>query len=544
MIRKFSNHMLTVSLIMGALFVPQAVLAQNTAVSDTIRTQGLSSLEEGRLLFFGLNRTISSTRARAMGGAGVSIRGSNDMYSLNPANVLGATRPELISHGTVLNGSSTVNGAPSTLLTGTGKDDMLEVSQYRVTSSIDFDYADLSFGLPITLFGGRGSVGLAYQRHRLSAQRNEVRFQATGRAVGDQAAIVGVSNKPDGGYDAFTGTIAREMFSWMDLGVNFNFQTGTLRHETSSGISAEFPVAKGSSDWEQDFDAFNVDLGTRLALGKLSLGGVVYLGHDLEYKDSEMVSFPFPDLEAPFPTTVRFERQILGHTQSVPTTLGFGGSYTWKRFTVTGDMTVTPWSESKITRKKVTADWFHSIPEDSTKFNYVLNTHGDSTETFSAKLDDSSSLRLGLEFIAYNSENIQVPLWVGYRKETLTTPNVQIPEQFKNFEQLILDNWKYNVDGQTPPEGVDPAQIEADLVAALESNQFLFNTPGSDASTLTFGAGITIGQVTFDMAVDHTTWDATRFYFEPFDARLQRASEMTSESLSSTTVTVGAKMTF
>ena len=74
-----------------------APAAAQFAASDTILAVGRTAWEEGQFSMFHLTRDNLGARARAMGGAGLSLEAGVESMSLNPAAIMGSDRITLSS---------------------------------------------------------------------------------------------------------------------------------------------------------------------------------------------------------------------------------------------------------------------------------------------------------------------------------------------------------------------------------------------------------------------------------------------------------------
>lgn len=536
------------SAVCGAVLVGSfTTAAAQLAPPDTVLVRGASSVEEGYLSFLNLNRDSLGPRSSAMGGTGITGTGGVESLALNPASLVDVVRWELASEWSVISGSGQVFSFPSRL--DLGEDQALETSDYRVSPGFRSGYRGLTLGVPLVLLGNRGALGVSYRRMSPGFTGDETRFSAVGPITNDIPAIIGVDQSPEGGHDAITVAVAREMATFLDLGMNLNFQSGEISRDLKIGASVFGQrVTSSESSFSQDIEGMNLDVGGRLHLGSLTLGGSVFLGHDLTFRESKITSRPLADIQNPENTNFVIETVVPEHTQSIPTILGVGASYRLgSRLTVNADLWHRPWSKSEITREAQDPLWFF-VPDavDSTQYQFIFAgaTPQDGDESFSARLEDDTSIRFGLEFLLTKSERSSTPVRLGFRKEKLTRTNVAIPDEFSNYVQLVDDVYRYTVLGVTPPEGVDPAALVDDLNEILEFKEFVFRGSPIEATTFSFGLGFHLDNLAIDLGLERTQYDLDRFFFQPFNSQTNPFASITREDRSITQFTVATRMTF
>ncbi|NNF08061.1 MAG: hypothetical protein HKN21_14960, partial [Candidatus Eisenbacteria bacterium] len=380
--------------------------------TDTLNVTGRSSWEQGYLGFLNLNRDLTGARPTAMGGAGLAIEGGVEYMSVNPAGLLGMRRWELTSEMAIVSGGGSVKSFPARLDVGAGQP--LETQNYRVSPNFSSGYRNLSLGLPLVVFGKRGAAALAYRRMSPTFQAEETRFEVVGPITNNIPATTGVGGTPDGSHDAISIGLARNMADWLDLGLAINFQSGELSNLTEIGASVFGQrVTGGGTSFQQDISSFNVDLGSKMHFGKLTLGASAFLGHTLEFKNGSATVFPLPTIQDPNAPIFRINVATLDHEMTVPTSIGLGMSYELSsRLLVAADYWIRPWSKSEITRTSLEPFLFFTDEADSSTFGYLL-TQGSGDETFNAGLDDANSVRLGLEWLMLQRDNFEMPVRLG-----------------------------------------------------------------------------------------------------------------------------------
>jgi hypothetical protein len=253
-----------------------------------------TSAENGWLSRFNLDREPLGGRSRAMGGTGQAVRGGAESHVYNPAAILGLSAFEVGAEFKVYSGHGSALSFPAQLqVTDT---DFLDASEYRVKPRGASSYEALTLGVPVTLFGSRAAFALTYRRVALTGYGDESRVQLQGSLTSNAQATYGEEDLPKHGMDAVTFSMARSIIPQADLGVNFNWEGGTLKRSTSASVAVLGNVfAGGSASFEQSVSAFSIDGGTMLHFGPLRLGGSVYLGHDMHFRQGEERNSTIPE---------------------------------------------------------------------------------------------------------------------------------------------------------------------------------------------------------------------------------------------------------
>jgi hypothetical protein len=530
-VRRFARFLIPCALFVLGLQA-SAAWAQGIPVEvDTLDTIGRSPYEDGYLSRFWLDRIPVGPRQAGMGGAGSALLGGSEYLSLNPAAIMGLTRFELTSELALLSGSAGVSDFPRILNVGGG--DFLDTSNYRVSPRGESTYNSLTFGGPLVIFGGRGAFSLVYRRVARTGRMDETRVELVGPVTNNIESTYGLGDIPTEGKDAISAGIARA-FGPVDVGLSLNWMSGKLVRNQDVGISTfGFVFLSASTAYEQDVSAFNVDLGARTELGKLSLSGSLYLGHTVDFSNGSSIVTPLPDPQNP---TQQFlvRNSVLDQKLDVPTMFGFGAAYNiFDNLVVAADMFIRPWSNAKVERRELVPISGFTDPEDSTSFQFVLATT-DGMETFSPKFGDTNSFAAGLEWTV-GPQSVQVPLRIGFRSEKLTQNNVTIPEVYAQPSELIFEHWR-NPDDPEIKQAVD------DL---LEHNILMFQGDPVSSFVIAFGAGVRIGSFGADIAVQSRSYDIKRFFLDDFDPLTNNLPPTsTSESRSLLDISLGARWSF
>jgi hypothetical protein len=520
---------------------------------------GRSAWENGDLSLFRLNRMPTGARSIGMGMTGLAIDGGPSYRQLNPTAALGALRPTLVAESKFIAGSATPQSYPEFLDFG-GILGELESSDYRVSYKFDYDYDDLSFATPITLFGNRGALAASYSRSARTGRETETRVELQGQITQQAEATWGTGDVPDQGMDVLSFGVAREIASFMSLGANFNWYSGELKRSVTQGVSIfGTQLSAGGQIYQQDVSGFNVDLGTQFDFGNLGLGGVVYLGHDLKFEAGKAQNSPLPPPGQTVP--INYDFVPLDMTLNVPTMFGGGASYQFgERLLAAADFWYRPWSKSNITRQSLDVGLGFTDSSDPTSYVYALFPVEGQEETFTANFENLNSFSVGVEWLAVHKPTLDVPLRIGFSRGKIAQNNVEIPNEL--WDQY--DDWWMQVD----PEDTTGLDGYSDLVGALyvalttaagdsitqslantlavidEYNLALFRGSAPDMNTLTLGAGVRIKNFTADLGLAFNSFTWTRFYLQSFDPTLWPVTAVATEKRSVTDIVLSIGMVF
>jgi hypothetical protein len=538
-------------LVGSALLLPLARSEAQTVKTDTVSAPlfpDRSSAENGWLSRFSLDREPQGGRSRGMGGTGMAMRGGAESHVYNPASILGMTSLELGAEFMLYSGKGSASSFPSQLQIS--PTDFLDASNYRVHPRGQSSYNFLGLGLPVILFGDRGAFALSYRREALTGYSDESRVELQGTLTSNAQATYGKEDLPKQGMDAITFTVARQLFSKADLGINLNWQGGTLLRETGTGISIlgnEF--ASGSSSFQQDVSGFNIDAGTMLHFGPLNLGGAIYLPHDIKFRKGEERILTIPAAPA-FDTRFLVLGRPLDQTLSVPTMFSVGSSYQVnERLSVSADFLYRPWGHAEITRARVEPVIGFLDPADPTTYAFTLVPVAGEEETFWAGLSNTHSLRAGMEYYFKKSADLDFPVRLGFRLENLAQRNVLVPSVDpratgdKAYNGAIL--LYYDALQNDPNCTSGDCQKYRDFLKNIdEFNYLAFAGDPIGTTTITLGAGVRISEWSADLTLERTSFKVSRFFLSNFDPILNPIPATTFESRSAINVVFSTTMRF
>jgi hypothetical protein len=544
--------------------------AQAVVTTDTVGAPlfpDRTAAENGWLSRFNLDREPLGGRSRAMGGTGMAMPGDAEAHVYNPAAILGMSAIQVAAEFKLYSGHGSALSFPAQLqVTAT---DYLDASDYRVKPRGASSYNALSFGVPVTLVGNRGAFALTYRRVALTGYGDESRVQLQGALTSNAQATYGEEDLPRNGMDAVTFSAARAIIPQADLGVNFNWEGGTLKRSTSTSIAVLGNVfGSGSSSFTQDVSAFSFDAGTMLHFGSLQLGGSLYLGHDLHFRQGE-------ERITTIPAAPTFDHRLLvighplDHDLGVPTMFSVGSSYRLNpRITFAADFLYRPWGHSWITRTRVEpfigfadpADpstyFFTLIPAtDTERWNALANAGLISDpsikeETFWSGLPNTHSLRVGGEYYVKKSAKFDFPVRLGLRLENMPQRNLVIPSVDpsatgdKAYTGAVA---LYYQSLQTDPGCASGAcQAQRDYLKRMAEFNYL-NFLGDHpvgTTTITTGFGVRISEWSADLTLERTSFKVERFFLSNFDPLLNPSSSTTFESQTLLNIVFSTTMRF
>jgi len=544
--------------------------AQTNVEVDTVSAPlfpDRTAAENGWLSRFNLDREPLGGRSRAMGGTGVAVPGGAESHVYNPAAILGLNSLEVGSEFKIYSGHGSALAFPDQLqVTAT---DYLDASDYRVKPRGASSYNSLSLGVPVSLFGKQAAFALTYRRVALTGYGDESRVQLQGALTSNAQAIYGEEDLPRQGMDAVSFTVARSIIPQADLGINLNWEGGTLKRNTSTSVAVLGNVfASGSASFEQNVSAFSIDGGTTMHFGPLRVGGSVYLGHDLHFRNGE-------ERITTIPAAPTFDHRLLilgrplDQDLSVPTMFSVGTSYDLNhRVTLAADFLYRPWGHSWITRTRVepfvgfldpadpTTYFFALIPATDTERWNQLAAAGQISEpeikedSFWSGLPNTHSIRIGGEYFVKKSAKFEFPVRAGVRLENMPQRNLYIPsvdpsatgdKAYTGAIQLFYQSL------QTDP-GCQTGQCQAQkdyLKRMAEFNylNFLSDQPVG-TTTITMGFGVRISEWSADLTLERTDFKVQRFFLSNFDPLLNPTPALTFESQSILNLVFSAHMRF
>jgi hypothetical protein len=200
---------------------------------------------------------------------------------------------------------------------------------------------------------------------------------------------------------------------------------------------------------------------------------------------------------------------------------GFGSAFEVNdRLTLAADYMIRPWSKAEITRAKMDYTIGFADPADSSSFFYGLGVSDTDEETFSARIEDTNSLRLGLEYRMIQRQDWSMPVRLGFRKEKLTLSNTEIPDIYTNPVGLVNELYHLNLipaDQRTSEEQARYEEIDGALREVLEFNNLIFRGKAADATVISFGLGFEMGTFGAELAVERKAYDIDNFFLSGFN---------------------------
>jgi hypothetical protein len=513
---KAPSCILAVTLTLVAAFAwAPAARSQVMVPIDTVTVQGRTAWEDGFLSLMDLDRVPQGSRVIGMGGAGMALVGGVEATALNPAVLTGIRRVELESEAIYYSGGASVSSFPQGRIGS-----ILSTADYKVSPSSSLGYNNVTLGIPLVIFGSQGGLGLSYRRVARTGQAEETRAQLFVVTSSNQAVTYGRGDSPEGGMDAFTLSVARQMGERLSVGANLNLESGTLTRSEALGVSLYgFTIMSAGSEFTQDVSSSNFDLGARADLGRLKLAATTYVGHDMKFEGGSSEVRPLPEDQ----TSDRYDLRStpLDNTLSVPTMFGFGSAFEVNdRLTLAADYMIRPWSKAEITRAKMDYTIGFADPADSSSFFYGLGVSDTDEETFSARIEDTNSLRLGLEYRMIQRQDWSMPVRLGFRKEKLTLSNTEIPDIYTNPVGLVNELYHLNLipaDQRTSEEQARYEEIDGALREVLEFNNLIFRGKAADATVISFGLGFEMGTFGAELAVERKAYDIDNFFLSGFN---------------------------
>jgi hypothetical protein len=546
--------------VMRHLHVPPVLLLLAALLAGTARAQAPDTLvgaftghlrstwEEYYLSLFQLEYQVPGARASGMGGAGLALRGGVESYTLNPVGILGLTGVQVQAGVTSTIGGAGVGSFPDTL--PAGPETFFQTSNYRVSPLGELDYAHISVGMPLTLLGQRGAGALSYRRVQRTGQGDEVRLELQGEFTAGAEATYGVGNETESGMDAISAVLARGITSWLDLGINANFMSGTLGHTQEVGVSTIGQVLfEGGTRAKQEVSAFSVDVGARVEAGPVTLAGTALLPHRLKFRKAAAALDPLPNPQTPN-ERIHIESRPVDYDLFIPARFGFGAAAEpMDRLTVAADLWVFPWATSRIHREGLVPVFGFDNPSDASTFRATLVRTGTGEEVFDAGLEDTHSLRVGAEYRLLEKPEFGLSLWAGFRTEKLSLTDYTPPSWFTDRDQdgflsftgdLVVPYREALDRGDAAAAG----ELGARIAEVVENNYLLFRGDPIQSTTITLGAGIEIQEFLADMSFEFQKYDLERYFLSAMDPLLSPGVATAKESRSITRISLSLGMRY
>lgn len=394
------------------------------------------------------NPSGAGARGLGMGGAFIAVADDGTAASFNPAGLTQLRRSELalVGFGDRLESSSRLLGDPF--------GDPVKTDHYAL------DFAGLA--VPFDLGGRMLTVQLSYQR--------SVDLFGEGRAailgaipVGDDflAFAADVNPKQKGAFHTASLSTAYQLTQRLSLGATLNYWianwnasgTGQFR-VLLPGFDTPIVVEENSFSQDQDFTAFNANLGFLLKYPKLSLGGVLRLPFAGEYNLHETgVDDDFLDgTRTPIDDRIRT-------TLHWPWSAGAGLAIRpVKGLTLAADYTSTRWSRTYLEAVPggVLGTEREFAPDGTAVQTFVDRNFFDLEPASQTRTQNTNAWRVGAEYLIVTSK-VVIPLRAGvYRDES------PVPQ---------FDQGGRKIDGYTFGTGVNFDRIVLDLAYEHRKSQ-------------------------------------------------------------------------
>jgi hypothetical protein len=385
------------------------------------------------------NPSGAGARGLGMGGAFIAVADDGTAASFNPAGLTQLRRSELalVGFGDRLESSSTLLGEPF--------GDPVKTDHYAL------DFAGLA--VPFDVGGKTLTVQLSYQR--------AVDLFGEGRAAilgafflgNDIAAFAAdVNPKQKGAFHTASLSTAYQVTERLSLGATLNYWianwnasgTGQFR-VLLPGFDSPVVIDQTSFSQDQDFTAFNANVGFLLKYPKLSIGGVMRLPFGAEYNLHET------GLDQDF---LENKETVIDNTMRTtlhwPWSAGAGIAIRpVKGLTLAADYTSTRWSRT----------YLEAVPGGVLQTDQPFDAEGNPVETYVdrnffdllpasvTKTQNTNSWRTGGEYLIVTSK-VVIPLRGGiYRDES---PVPQFNEGGRkidgftfgtgiNFDRIVFD---------------------------------------------------------------------------------------------------------
>ncbi|MBZ5589227.1 MAG: hypothetical protein LAO05_11760 [Acidobacteriia bacterium] len=437
-------------------------LGQNSAVN-----QGISNI------------TGTGARALGMGGAFVALADDATAASWNPAGLAQLTRPGVSlvydwsrgPYDTKAHRVADYINYPvgHTITTDTAYHGTLE------GSFVGFAGVTYPFVVKSRLFVAQASYRRMASFPTLAghSKSTSVGQWADGRPDTTGGSYVDDKDAFTGGFDSYSLSLATQLGSKVRVGVSLNYVTVDVTDRYAQYFhDLSDPVLSEQDYWlnaEYSFSGGQADLGVQWApISQLTFGAVYHTGFTAKTKQtaSQLYNWnadyygepPWPLTSSAFETNVHWPDayQIGVAWQPV------------ERLILAADYGAMAWSKAKLDE--------YQFPEWDENLQPTIVTYNDLPfPSYGAKQNDSSSVRVGAEYILLFGKHTAVPLRAGYFRERQLAPLSGFAEG-----------------GRIP-------------------------SPPPTYTGFTLGAGLTYGKVQFDVAWVRTdgtqegsgTWDTT-----------------------------------
>ncbi len=489
------------------LILASPVHAQNTTTIRT-RSQGPSAAD---LKLYGLNsfdRPTYGARALGMGGAGLALSGQSSSGFMNPASLGFLTRPVLGSESRYRSGGASAERFPAGLMAG-GLG-VLPISNYRPGITSSYGYADLALGTPILFLGRRAGLGFGYRRLIDFRGGEESRYTLQSPFG---PAEFGQGSAFNGGVDALTPTFAINVSPRISVGASLNFIGGTLTENGNQGVATFGQVvARGAYYFQQDTFGTSTDLGVQYRVSdRLSLGGVIQPGYDLEFKNGEESYQGLPDPTSQMQVLLIQERDIIDHSLSVPTQFGAGMAYTLfdSRGTLAVDYWNRAWSKARIKQEDYNTTLLFADSTNLISYVPVITPNGNFVEN-DPKLSDTHHFRFGFEYMLVGHQNesgIKLPIRFGFRREPLTFRNTVDSLGYNQLRQEII---LAAIAGSGTEQG--KAEVTRLVDRLYHEGAGLLAGDEVNSTVLTVGTGIQVGAFQADLAFSRQSYTVDRVF--------------------------------
>jgi long-subunit fatty acid transport protein len=442
-----STRILCALLLIG---IPTIVFAQ-----ATVDVQGISNI------------LGAGARAQGMGGAFTAIADDATASSWNPAGLAQLTRPEV----SLVYDQLSTNFEFDYAYTGMFGDERLTFES--IEDRADGDYSDLGFAsytFPFTM--GRSAVVGQISYRRMSTFPDIDNSFVTRFTFGEGANAQSVdveefaNLEAGGGIDDFAFSLATALTSTIHLGITLNYLDADVQ-QRSTGADLTLDSYAIQQDFRYAFSDYFFDIGLLFKPSdRFSIGAVYHssFSGDLDYES---------DLQFTLDGTP------LSRVAGVP--VQGSGNFEWpsgyavgvafrptERFTLAADYSATNWSDAVIDDLTVASI---DVVNDELVIAPVHFGPGAFPYLF-ARQEDTSSVRLGGEYILVLPNQLLIPLRAGYFTE----------KQISNFWATLDDpEDQPEYDGWSAGAGFTYRRVQLDF-AYVHTEGEDEGTPGEPGS--------------------------------------------------------------